>query len=826
MQAISKELNEITIKGEKAPVEFSGDTIKYNTSAFKTAPNAVVEELLKKLPGVQVEKDGTIKAQGQTVRRVTVDGKEFFGRDPKIATQNLPADAVEQVKLFDKRSDQTEFTGIDDGRREKNIDLKLKDDHKKGVFGTVMGAYGGDNDRFNSRLNLNKFNKTKQFSALGMSNNINKQGFSLMDYLNFTGDMQRMMSGGGGRLSLNLDANDLPMNLAQNPNNGFMRSWAGGLNFNDSKSKKTEINGSYFFNALDNLTEREVNRQNFFINRNFTSNSRSLQNNINLNNRLNFTLDQKIDSLNSFKWTTNASYNDLKGNSNSSGNSINNDGFKENQSNREFTNNGYGYTVNSDFLFRHKFRKKGRTFSSNLVFNASDNDSRGTLMAQNSFFSKKSDGSIDTRIENLNQRNTQNREQVTLGLNGSFTEPLGKRKYLEINYNYRKANSELDRSVYDVREVSESFNSRLSNRFENEYTYNRGGLNFRMNQKKYNFSTGLSFQQAELDGNLLIQNVNINRKFRNLLPNAHFNYNFTTTNTLRIDYETNFREPNLQDLSPIIDNSDPLNIREGNPNLKPEYVHQFNTNLMLNNPSNFSFFMTFLSMNYTQNRISSSQTVNSSLIRTIKPINVRYGLNLMGDAQYGFRIKPIKANANIGYRVINDRSLSMVNDVENETNQIIHRGDVKLNFRISDNLNFGLNSELSYNDTRYSVNKSFNQAFLTGIYGYDLTWNLPKKWNFMSDFEYMKYSGRSDGFNQGVPIWNLAISKFFLKNKRGELKASVNDVLNRNVGINRTAQANFIQDERILSLGRYYLLTFTYNLKSFGNEGGMKIIAR
>lgn len=824
MKPISKELAGVTIKGERAPVEFSGDTIKYNAGSFKVQPNAVVEDLLKKLPGVQVEKDGTIKAQGETVRRVTVDGKEFFGRDPKIATQNLPADAVDQVKLFDKRSDQTEFTGIDDGQRSKTIDLKLKDDRKKGVFGTLMGAYGGKNDRFNSRANINKFTKSSQFSVLGMANNINQQGFSISDYLNFTGDMQRMMSGGGGRMSFQFDANDMPLGLGQ-PNRGFMRSWASGINFNQNKTPKTDVNGSYFFNGLDNVTDREVNRQNFFGNRNFTSLSKSNQQNLNFNHRFNFSIDQKIDSANSIKFTTYATYNKTDSRNMSSSETIGESGKTENTSTRNTNNFGDGINLNSNLLFRHKFNKKGRTFSANATFGLSNNNSEGDLNAVNSFLNL-----AIPRTERLNQVNNQNREQLNYGVNTSYTEPLGKRRYLEANYNFRKSDFHLNREVYDVAENRRTFNSRLSNKFENDYTYNRGGLNFRVNQKKYNYSFGVSLQHSELDGKLLIQDIPIRRTFTNLLPNVHYNYNFTSSHNVRLDYMTDIQEPNIQDLSPIIDNTDPLNIREGNPNLRPEYMHRGNLQYMLNNLSNFSFFMTMFNVTYTQNRISSSQTIDNSLVRTYKPINVKYGLNLFGDLTYGFRIKPLKANLNLGYRLIHDRSLTLVNNVENTTKQFIHRGEARVDFRLNDKLDLAFNSEISYNDTRYSVNTSINQAFLTNLYGADVNWTLPKKWYFKTDFEYSVYTGRQNGFNQKIPIWNAAISKQFLKNSRGELKLSINDALNRNVGINRTAQANFIQDERITSLGRYYLITFTYNLRAMNaSQGGgsnMRVIMR
>jgi hypothetical protein len=307
MQVLTKELETVVFKGD-IPVVVKRDTIEYNAASFKTKANANVEDMLKKMPGIEVETDGSIKAQGEDVQRVTVDGREFFGRDPKLATRNLPADAVDKVQVFDKKSDQATFTGIDDGQREKTINLELKEEKRNGAFGTLLGGLGTD-DRFQARASINRFTKGKQLSFLGMGNNVNEQGFSMDDYMNFSGGSTQMM-GGGGRVSITMDNNSgVPMNFGGRQN-GIVTNWAGGINFNQDLSKKTKVTASYFFSSLDQDLIQSVNRINYLPQGSYTFNQDSRQQNLNDNHRVNLVLEHQIDSANSIKFTSNTSYTD------------------------------------------------------------------------------------------------------------------------------------------------------------------------------------------------------------------------------------------------------------------------------------------------------------------------------------------------------------------------------------------------------------------------------------------------------------------------------------------------------------------------------------
>lgn len=824
LQPISKELAEVTVKGDKTPVTIKGDTVEFNAGAFRVKPNGVVEDLLKKLPGVEVEKDGTVKAQGETVRRITVDGKEFFGRDPKMATKNLPADAIDKVQVYDKRSDQADFTGIDDGQREKNINLKLKEDRKKGAFGNITVGAGLD-ERYAGRLTINRFNKDKQLSVLAMGNNVNQQGFSIDDYMNFSGGLMRMMGGGGQiRFQFSTD-NDggLPLNLG-NRQNGFVRNWAGGLNFNNPISKKSEINGSYMFNNISQVIDKNVNRLNFLPNGDsYTALQKTSQNTLNDNHRLNFTLDQKIDSMNSFKWSSYINYNHTKANTLSNSQSLGSSNILENEGNRNYGGSSEGLSVNSNLLFRHRFHKKGRTLSTNLSFQLNNTDSNGDLAALNKYYT---DGGL-TRTDNIRQKSTQKSDRMNYGLNASYTEPLGKRKYLEVNYALQKNDYLSDALVNDIKDGVPVYNSQLSNKFESNFIYNRLGANFRLVQKKYNFSTGLSFQHTNLRGKLLLLDSDISRTFQNVLPNMHFNYDFQQSQHLRFDYETSFQEPTITQLAPITDNRDPLNIYVGNPSLKPEYIHRFGLNYNSFNQLSFSNFFAAASLTYTTNKINNAQEISPTFVQTSKPINVKDDYLLSGNLNYGFRIRPIKVRVELGERVTANRGINFVNDQENRTKGLQASTSLRLSYQ-QENFDVSVEGRTVYNQTHYSVNKQMNQEYFNNVFSTDLNWTITKNLVFATDFDYNVYSGLTGGFNQKIPLWAVSVSTFFLKNRRGELKLSVNDLLNRNTGISRTAQLNFVQDERITTLGRYFLLSFTYALKGINpaQRGGVRIIQR
>ena len=818
----SELLKEVLVKGDRVPVVINGDTIEYNADAFKTQPNAVVEDLLKRLPGVEVERDGTIRAQGEQVNQILVDGKEFFGTDPKVATKNLPADAIDKVQVFNRKSDRAEFSGVDDGQRRKTINLELKEDKKNGAFGRVTGG-GGTDERYHGKANINRFAPNKQLSFIGTINNINEQGFSMNDYFNFSGGMQRMMSGGGGGIRIELNSEDMAIPIDQGNNNGLFTTWAGGLNFNNEFSKKLEVGGSYFFSQLNQDIRKRVRSENYLSDRTLITEENSLQSTERSNHRLNVNLRYRPDSLQEIRFRTNLSFNQTDYQRAKDSKTSLGTGVLENIGESDYFSDGQNTLLNGSLTYRRKLGRPGRTFSLGLDYGVTDRQSTGQVDALNQFgLSNPSSMTSDT----LNQENDQANQRFSYGLNTSFTEPLGKREFLEANYSFSNYNEDSDRTVFDLfgpAMESRFLNDQLSFKYDNLYTYHRGGFNFRLNRKKFNFSTGISLQESILRGELLPQDVEIKQSYVNLLPNLRWSYNMTMANRLSFDYEAFVREPDIQQLQPTVNNSDPLNIYEGNPNLRPEYSNNFRLSYNSYDQITLSSFFAFINFTYTDQTITNAVSFDDRLVRTIKPINLRDNQRYRASFSYSSPFRPLQMRMNFSTDLSYNQAFTLVGDQTNRTRQYRIRPGLRLENRFKEKFDLAVGTKIGFNETRYDLNKAFDQSFINQTYFADLTIPLPAGFNFNSTLDYDLYRDRGEGFNQDIAVLNFSLKKFFMPTKQLELKLMVFDALNQNIGINRRAEQNFLIDERIESLGRYFMLSLTYNLSAFGNSGGIFI---
>lgn len=818
----SEILKEVLVKGDRVPVVINGDTIEYNADAFKTQPNAVVEDLLKRLPGVEVERDGTVRAQGEQVNQILVDGKEFFGTDPKVATKNLPADAIDKVQVFNRKSDRSEFSGVDDGQRQKTINLELKEDKKNGAFGRVTGG-GGTDERYYGKANINRFSPNRQLSLIGTVNNINEQGFSMNDYFNFSGGMQRMMSGGSGGIRIELNSEDMAIPIDQGNNNGLFTTWAGGLNFNNEFSKKLEVGGSYFFSQLNQDIRKRVRSENYLADRTLITEENSLQSTERSNHRLNVNLRYRPDSLQEIRFRTNLSFNQTDYQRSKDSKTSLGTGVLENTGKSDYFSNGENTLLNGTLTYRRKLGSPGRTFSMGLDYGVTDRQSNGIVDALNQFgLSNPNSMTSDT----LNQENDQANQRFSYGINTSFTEPLGKKAFLEANYSFSNYNEDSDRTVFDLfgpAMESRLLNDQLSFRYDNLYTYHRGGFNFRLNRKKFNFSTGISLQESILRGELLPQDVEIKQSYVNLLPNLRWSYNMTMANRLSFDYDAFVREPDIRQLQPTVNNSDPLNIYEGNPNLRPEYNNNFRLSYNSYDQITLSSFFAFINFTYTDQTITNAVSFDDRLVRTIKPINLKDNQRYRANFSYSSPFRPLQLRTNISADLGYNQAFTLVGDQINRTRRYRIRPGLRLENRFKEKFDLAVGAKVGFNETRYDLNKAFDQSFINQTYFADLTIPLPAGFNFNSTLDYDLYRDRGEGFNQDIAVLNFSLKKFFMPSKQLELKLMVFDALNQNIGINRMAEQNFLIDERIESLGRYFMLSLTYNLSAFGNGGGIFI---
>jgi hypothetical protein len=802
-------LDEVTVEQEKPPVSLKNDTIEYNAGSFKTKPNAVVEDLLKKMPGIKVDKNGTIKANGEEVKKVLVDGKEFFGKDPKIASKNLPADAVEKVQVFDKKSDQSEFTGFDDGNKEKTINLTIKQEKKNGLFGKAM-AGAGDDSRYEGKVNINQFKGNRQLSVLGMANNTNKQGFSFQDVMNFTGGF----SNSGARP----DAfnSGIPIQGLGDNNQAITTLLAGGINYNDAWNKKNDFTSSYFYNRADDHIDQKSTTQYLLPDNAYRQDQQILTNRHNENNRFSIGSDYKFDSANSVKFYS--SFIQQKSTSTSQKNYSSHDAQTNtllNDGSSSSIDQGNGYSWNTNALFRHRFRKKGRTISANLSFGLNDNKTKGNLYSVNHFYNP-------VFVDTLNQHNNQSGNSWNYGINLIYTEPLSRKSLLEFTYNFNQIHSVSDKKTFDA-DVSGKYtvpNLPLTNNFDNLYSYNRPGISFRNQQNKFSFELGAMLEEAALNNKFryLAADSFLNQHFLNLLPHGNLQVDFNKFRHLRVFYSSFTRQPSVTQLQPVADNADPLNIKLGNPDLQQEYYHAVRMNYSAFDPFRHTGFFVMLSYNGIHNKIVNDDEIGNAGVRVTKPVNLTGLFNTNADATWTFPIRKIKTTVNVNSTVAYDHNASLVNGARNNSNNWTISEGMDLSYFYKEKLDITAGAKIDYADSRYSLQPGENQINWTQNYNVDFNLYLPKGFSLATDLNYTHRTGLTAGYDVSPLIWNAGIAKQLFKNKKAEIRLQVFDILKQNIGISRNTNQNYIQDISYQTLNRYWLLSFTYNINRFAGK--------
>jgi len=801
----NKVLDQVMVEAERIPILMKKDTIEYNAAAFQVKPNAVVEDLLKRLPGVEVDRNGTIRAQGEEVSKVLVDGKEFFGDDASIATQNLPADAIDKVQVFDRKSDAAEFTGVDDGERDKTINLKLKEDKKKGYFGTLDAGYGTDN-RYAAKGNINRFAPNLQISAIGRSNNVNEQGFSMMEYIEFMGGIQALTSGGGV-----LNPQELGIPISQDGrSDGFVDTNVGGLNLNYEFSKKTNLHLNYFYNDLQQDLDRTANLQNLLGEETTAETQQeSQQFSKNRNHRLNTEFKHKIDSTQDLKWRNDFSVINAKVNSNTLSETFDTDQVFKNGRITDYLTQSKRLSLKSNLTYRKRFGKAGRALVGTIGIGALGASRDNEVFSINRFPSFE---------EELQQEQIASNDQFNYSGRLTYSEPIGKGKYLQFIYRRQDYKDDLNKEFFDLLQGQRILNPQLSNAFTKDYIYDQAGLAFQWNQQKSKLSLGLDAQQSNLKGNLMSEQMPIERTFSNLLPNARWQYDFTGSSSLTLNYQSNIQEPTLEQLQPIIDNSNPLNVYIGNPDLQAEKQHLLRANFSLFDQFSFLNLFAFFNVTYTENKITNAQTIDDLLRQEIRPINVKDDLRVMGSLNFGTPIRKIKTQINLQSNFFYNRAILLVNDLENIAHRWNGTVDLSLENRKKEIIDARLGANLGYNITNYEINTELNQAFLNQTYYVDFNWSIGEKWSLNTILDYTIYQAVAFNPKTQIPIWQAALSRYFGERQQFELRLSAFDLLNQNLGINRNSSANFIQTEQIRSLGRYFMVSGVWSIKGFGGK--------
>ncbi len=838
-------LDEIEVKAYRPAAIMRGDTLDYDARAFRVAPDASTEDLIRRMAGITVE-DGKVTAHGEDVRRVLVDGREFFGDDPSIALRNLPAEIVERIEVYDRMSDQAELTGFDDGQRSKTINIVTRLDARSSQFGRIYSGYGGD-DRYQAGLTTNIFNQSSRISIIGMTNNINEQSFSRDDIMTLTagavrggrgggggtGGMRGGMPGGGG--SPDMAGIQHIRDFTPANRYGDNTTHALGLNYSNVWfDERMNFTGSYFFNISDNYTDQVTDRHYLLdeaTNRLYEeeSESSSKTGNHRFNTRITFDIDEN----NSFIFTPRATIQN-----NTSDNYVNAANLLGLNNPLSLTETLYnsdldGYNLSSSLIYRHRFSETGRTLSANIGANFNNNESLYYLDAVNEYFSEEGDGTTDETVisEYLTQKSDSETINNTLSSNITYTEPLGDNGLLQAGYNISRSANETDRITRSWEEATQSYTfieNGLSNSLESRYLTQKGTLGYRLRGDNFNMTLELGYQHAQLKaGQQLPYEHELDRVFKNFMPGVMLRYNMEDGKSLRMNYRTFTSAPSVNQLQDVVDNSNPVLLSSGNPDLDHSYSHFLMTRYNSVNTEKSTNFFAAVFSNFSSNYIGNSTIIarqDTTLAsgyelpkgsQFTRPVNLDGYANIRSHINYGFPLRFIKSNLNLSAGAGYILTPSLLNGNKNTASTYSLSGGVVLTSNISENIDFTLSYNGSYNIVENKIQPQLDNDYLYQTAGTRFSFIFLEKWVFRNDLSYMMYAGLGDDFNQDYLLWNMNIGRKFLSNNQGEITLSVFDLLAQNDNIVRNVSDSYVEDLRTNDISRFFMLTFTYNLRNF-----------
>lgn len=828
----AKMIEAVTIDDKVTRVEQKGDTTQYNAEAFKTNPDATVEDLVTKMPGITSE-NGVIKSQGEQITKVLIDGEEFFGDDATAALKNLPAEIVSKVQVYDQASDQAKFTGVSDGNEAKALNIVTKNGKNQGQFGKIYAGFGYPENSTSNGLylggaNVNIFKGSRRISIIGMSNNVNQQNFTSEDILGVTGSSSASNTGAqqGGRGG-GMRGGGASSDFLVGQQSGVSTTHSLGVNYSEKWGTKTKVTGSYFFNGSRNNNSQLTDRTYFITD---TAGQRYNENysmiTTNYNHRLNFKFDIMLDSLNSLVINPKVSYQANDQNKSTNGTTQTNTGSLINQLVNSTNTDNKGINASNSVLWRHRFTKPKRTISVNLTGTYNNKFGNKSQQSVSNYYNELNGDSVST----INQYADNTTDGYSISSRVSYTEPMGEKWSGEFFYAPTYSANDADKRTYNYDLATGTYTSidtSLSNVFNNKTIVNETGANLHYVKDKTDLQLGVSYQNSTLlnDQQFPLER-DVKLGFNSVIPNLRYKYSFTKNKTLMINYRAATRNPTIDQLQNVVDNSNPLSLSSGNPELKQQYNHRVFGRFNITNPKKASNFFVFFSGEMYSNYITNSSLIalNDTVVgdgivlqrgsQFRQPVNLNGSWNTRSAISYGIPVYKFNLNFNLGAGY--SETPGLINNKVNKSQVTNANAGATIASNISEKIDFTITYTYNYNNVVNTQQSSGNSNYYVQNVGARFNWIIKERLVINSTYSLNAYAGLSSGYNQYINLWNGGIGYKLLKNKQLEARISVFDILNNNKSIARNVTETYVEDVKSNVLNRYYMFTLTYNLKNFG----------
>ncbi len=798
LQEQATDLGEVVVTSRRSTGTQKSDTTMYNAEAFKTMKDASAQVLIEKLPGV-VSEGGALQAQGENIAQILVDGKPFFGTDVQAALQNLPAEVIQSIEIFDQKSEKAQLSGFDDGVRLKTINIITKENSRKGQFGKATVGYGTD-DRYLVGASVNTFNEDRRITVTGLANNVNM--------LNYTSDANTQSDG--------------------RPQEGIVTTNILGLNYTDLWGEKIKVSGSYTYSKRENVGV--VNKFREFVttdqsNQEYSETATDVR--IKNEHQADLRVEYNIDERNRILFIPRFSAESSTENSSFVGETT--DGANLiNQVDNLKTGQYQEYDFFNRLIYGHQFKKAGRSITfSGMLHNGWDSD-KSDRKARNIYFEESGE-----RVENIDQRTTRERQGNRWEAGVSFTEAIGKKGQLEAEYEIGNRGNNSDQLVFNVEggdfeAGTMLLDTALSNSFQSDYLTQEFELGYQYRTEKLSIQTEVQYQDANLDNEQEFpQPFALNRKFTAVLPTVRFEYKFSPNTNIQLDFDTQTDEPQVRQLQPVIDNTNPLQLQTGNPGLNQSYSKEFRVRFRSQNPDTDKSWFLFTRSQFVDNYISNSTLIADEATeiqdgiilekgsQLNKPVNLDGYWDVRSWLSYGMPLDFMKSKLNLNAGLGITRRPGQVNDLIGFNNSQRFNTGLSINSSISDQIDFNIWSRSSFNRVENTLNPSLDDRYFQQRFRVNFNWIIWEGIIYRLDLNHQINSGLSEGFDNNFSLINMSLGKKIFKNQRGEVSIMIYDLLGQNANVRRNITETYIEDIQTNVLQRYFMLSFTYNLRRF-----------